>query len=330
MYNIVKYTLKEVRGMNLDSIFDKLKEMDDEVITKSVSFALVKKSDSDNQQNLFYEYKVEADVQKDLYSLVKNYFNDKRIRNRDKSKYDAVIQRKDYKGFYLVAKSDYNHVKKFFNDLKNSNSIGSSKNVNIEKFIAYIITIEYETDKYIYYIGEISALSSLNKTKFIGNITDDKLKKIKQNNLVGFNEKMAMFIHDEEMLINQISIFEKLCNMHIEFDEQATNLLNTISEYDVITNFEKFDKKVKKDKRFSRRLAKLNEHPERVVAFFENIEGVNEVLNSEEFNEKFKGIVLENGKLVYKEELTQQFISLISDSAYESIVGKQKRLDEMI
>ncbi|WP_436942109.1 Kiwa anti-phage protein KwaB-like domain-containing protein [Staphylococcus xylosus] len=316
--------------MDLENLFIKLKAMDDDVITKSVAFSLVKKADNNENENLFYKYRIEADVQKDLYNLVKNYFNDKRVRNRNQNKYDAVIQRRDNKGFYLVNECDYNHVKKFFNALKNTKTIGSSKNIKIEKFIAYIITIEYETDKFIYYLGEISALNSLNKTKFVGNITDDKLKRVDENNLVGFNEKMAMFVCDEEMIINQISIFEKLCNMHIEFDEQASQLLETISEYDLITNFNEFEKRIQKDSKFSRRLAKLNEQPERVVAFFKNINNVNQVLESTEFREKFDGIELVDGKLVYKENLTQQFISLISDSAYESIVGKQKRLDENI
>lgn len=316
--------------MDLENLFIKLKEMDDDVITKSVSFSLVKKADNNENENLFYKYRIEADVQKGLYNLVKNYFNDKRVRNRNQNKYDAVIQRRDNKGYYLVNKFDYNHVKEFFNTLKNTKTIGSSKNIKIEKFIAYIITIEYETDKFIYYLGEISALNSLNKTKFVGNITDDKLKRVDENNLVGFNEKMAMFVYEQEMIINQISIFEKLCNMHIEFDEQASQLLETISEYDVITNFNEFKKRIQKDSKFSRRLAKLNEQPERVVAFFKNINNVNQVLESTEFRGKFDGIELVDGKLVYKENLTQQFISLISDSAYESIVGKQKRLDENI
>lgn len=79
-----------------------------------VAFSLVKKADNNENENLFYKYRIEGDVQKDLYNLAKNHFNDKRVRNRNQNKYDAVIQSRDNKGFYLVNEFDYNHVKEFF------------------------------------------------------------------------------------------------------------------------------------------------------------------------------------------------------------------------
>ncbi|MFW3611029.1 Kiwa anti-phage protein KwaB-like domain-containing protein [Staphylococcus caprae] len=315
--------------MDLESIFDNLKNMKEDEIKKSVRFSLEKKAENDTGKNLFYEFDVEGDVQLELFNLVKNYFNDKRIRDRSTKKYDAVIQRRGETGFYLINKNDYTQVSEFIERINNDTRIKTSKNIDIDEFIAYVIAIEYSTNNYVYYIGEISALSSLNKTKFIGNITDDKLKKINEKNLVGFNQTMAMFIHDNEMLINQIRIFEKLCNMHTEFEKLAKELLDTISSYDVINNFEEFKASVEMDNKFKRRLAKLNETPDRVIAFLENIDNVKDVLDSPDFKDKFEGIKLEDNKLKYEKTKTQQFITLISDSAYESIVGKQKRLDEI-
>ena len=315
-------------GMDLESIFNNLKKMNEDEIKKSVTFSLIKKAENDKEKNLFYEFDIEGDVQLDLFDLVRKYFNDKRIRDRATQKYDAVIQRRGDKGFYLIKKDDYTQVSNFFEAIKNDTRIKTSKDFDIDDFIAYVVTIEYSSNKYVYYIGEISALTSLNKTKFIGNITDKKLKKISEKNLVGFNQTMAMFIHDNEMLINQIRIFEKLCNMHTEFKKIADELLETISSYKVIDNFEEFKNEVEIDDKFSRRLAKLSETPDRVIAFLKNIENAKDVLASPDFKDKFKGIILKENKLVYDKTMTQQFITLISDSAYESIVSKQKRLDE--
>lgn len=164
--------------MDLESIFNDLKKMKEDEIKRSVTFSLIKKAKNDKEKNLFYEFDIEGDVQVDLFELVKKYFNDKRIRDREMQKYDAVIQRRGDKGFYLIEKDDYNHVNNFFEAIKNDTRIKTSKDIDIDDFIAYVVTIEYSLNKYVYYIGEISALTSLNKTKFIGNITDKKLKKL--------------------------------------------------------------------------------------------------------------------------------------------------------
>lgn len=165
-------------GMDLESIFNNLKKMNEDEIKKSVTFSLIKKAENDKEKNLFYEFDIEGDVQLDLFDLVRKYFNDKRIRDRATQKYDAVIQRRGDKGFYLIKKDDYTQVSNFFEAIKNDTRIKTSKDFDIDDFIAYVVTIEYSSNKYVYYIGEISALTSLNKTKFIGNITDKKLKKL--------------------------------------------------------------------------------------------------------------------------------------------------------
>lgn len=84
------------------------------------------------------------------------------------------------------------------------------------------------------------------------------------------------------------------------------------------------------DARIARRLTKMNKDPERVKGFFSNIENVSRVLKDPSFKQQFEGIEFNAGKLQFSSDKRQQFVTLIADAAYESIVGKQKRIDHSL
>lgn len=316
--------------MDINGIYENLRNMNDDTIGKSVKFFLIKESDTDKKTKVVYSVDMESDVQKNLYNIVINFFRDKRKREREQKDYDIVMQHSHFKGYYLLGADKYESVKNFTALLEKREKISSIKGYEITDFFAYAISITINNQEKVYFIGEISALSKLSKTKVLGNLKDNKLKSVKEDNLLGFSSNMGMFIYKEELLINQIRLFEKCCNMSTEFEAKAITFIDSLKELDSIENFDDFQKISDVDAGAVRRLAKLSEYPDRVKKFFDNKDEIKTVLESEEFKEKFEGIKLENGKLLYDENYRHQFITLISDSAYESIVGKEKRIDETL
>ncbi|WP_301406218.1 Kiwa anti-phage protein KwaB-like domain-containing protein, partial [Enterococcus entomosocium] len=150
------------------------------------------------------------------------------------------------------------------------------------------------------------------------------------NDTFGFSKNIAMVIYDDEVLIKHLPIFEKCCQMETEFKKNSAEVLNSIASFKFIDNIEELLHTAEKDTRIARRLTKMNSDPDRVKAFFTNKDRVKLVLKDPEFNDKFKGIEYNGSTLVYDSKLRQQFITLISDASYESIVGGQKRIDNSL
>ncbi|EHT1795060.1 DUF4868 domain-containing protein [Staphylococcus pseudintermedius] len=314
--------------MNLDYIFYKLKDMDDQTRNRSVKFNMIKESDN-SSDILLYNVEVESSVQESLFNVVYEFLNHKKRREKEQKEYDAIMQHNHFKGYYCIENDKYNGVKKFDELLKND-KLESTSGYDINDFFAYCIEICICNTETFYYVGQITALSKLSKTKLIGNITDKKLKRINNDELFGINNNMGFVSFNSEFLINQISIFEKYTQMNSEFVKSAKDFVKVLSEMDVIENIDEMKLQFETDSIIARRLSKLSEYPDRVKNFFDNKEEINKVLESDEFKDKFKGIKYVNGKLLYDNEYRNQFITLISDSAYESIVGKEKRIDETL
>lgn len=49
-------------GMDLESIFNNLKKMNEDEIKKSVTFSLIKKAENDKEKNLFYEFDITTNL----------------------------------------------------------------------------------------------------------------------------------------------------------------------------------------------------------------------------------------------------------------------------
>ncbi|EGO8938097.1 DUF4868 domain-containing protein, partial [Enterococcus faecalis] len=227
-------------------------------------------------------------------------------------------------------KDDYDGIKNFidlFDDVKPADTI---KGIDVEEFIAYSVHVKTPEGLEFIFVGEFSKLSKVSKMKIVGNLKDNKFKKLDTSDTFGFSKNIAMVIYDDEILINHIPLFEKCCQMETEFKKNSAEVLKSIESFNFIDNISDLLDTAEKDTRIARRLTKMNSDPERVKAFFTNKKRVKLVLEDPEFKDKFEGIDYNGETIKYDKKLRQQFVTLISDAAYQSIVGGQKRIDHSL
>ena len=231
--------------------------------------------------------------------------------------------------FFLCDSNKYQGITEFFNLFETATTTSTTAK-NIEDYFAYALKIYIEDKNPLIFIGPFVSLSKISNTKFVGNLKKKELERVDSKDMFGLGSNMAMVLYNNELVINHIPLFERCCHMQTEFNKNGLEVLTNIEKYGVIDGIEELKKVVESDSRIARRLTKMNQDPARVKAFFSNIKDVNDVLNDQKFKKQFEGIVLINDKLKYDDSKRQQFITLIADAAYQSIVGKQKRIDNSI
>jgi hypothetical protein len=291
-------------------------ELDEKKFEGSVEFFLLTEKQKDGVQ--IFTPDVSNDVQRDLLAFFINYFQNAQIRNREQIPYDVVMSRPEKKNFFVCE------------TFEEDKHYSSTEGKNVTNFIAYALKIYLTNDEHVCFVGAFTSLSQIKKTKFVGNLKDKKLTKVESDNMFGLSPTMALLMYNKEVIINNIPIFEKCCELSTEFKKNASDVIDIINEYGVLKGIDEFRATAQDDERIARRLTKMNQDPERVKSFFSNISSVKKVLKDESFKERFEGIEFINGKLEYKADKRQQFVTLIADAAYESIVGRQKRIDHSL
>lgn len=317
-----------MQQLNIENIYQKTIRLDDDILKKSVELFLIKESD-DRKKILLYKPAIEGEIQQELTAFFTNSFQMKNNRVREQEEYDVVMQHQG-NNYLKVEKNKFDGTKRFWESIEEEQYQTTLKGYNTEDFFAYGFKVKLSNNEWFAYVGELSSLSRLSKTKILGNLTDDKLKRIEKKDHIGFNKNMSMILNEDQILIKNVRIFEKCCDMNTEFIKQSKSVINTMEKHDAIKNIDQLKITAKDDPRIARRLTKLNNDPERVSAFFKNVNNVTKVLTDRELSQHFKGIKFDGTQLEYDEKLRQQFITLIADAAYVSIVGEKKRIDKSL
>lgn len=315
--------------MDIDKILEKINNYPETDLEKSIKLFLIKESDSCSDVVL-YTPEVSSSVQLDLLEFFTRYFKrSEKMKKKEQVKYDMVMPR--IQNQYLISKSsDFEGIEKFIKKFEVDTFLKDIKGIEEQDFFAYAIKVTFLDSSYFCYVGEFTSISKVSKMSIVGNLKDNKLTRVSKNDTFGFNKKISLVIFDKEILINDIRLFEKCCNMEKEFIDKSKKVIKEINSYGVINNIDKLEITCQDDPRIARRLTKMNADPERVKAFFTNVNKVNKVLKSKKFANKFKGISYKNGKLEYDDKYRQQFVTLIADAAYKSIVGGQERIDNSL
>ncbi|EGP5272437.1 Kiwa anti-phage protein KwaB-like domain-containing protein [Enterococcus faecium] len=315
--------------MDINALYQSLKETSSELLFGNIKFYLIKERNN-NDGVILCNLEIERDAQEDLLSIFNVFFQNTRTRNREQLEYDVVMDHTGKKSFLTTSINEYTGIKSFIQMFQDDNPADTIKDVSTDKFIAYAVEVTIPNGLNFIFVGEFSKLSKISRMKLVGNLQNNKFRKLDTHDTFGFSKNIAMVVYNDEVLINHITLFEKCCQMETEFKKKSAAVLKEIEGYGFIDNIEELIKTSERDSRIARRLTKMNSDPQRVEAFFTNKHKVREVLTDPEFKDKFEGIEYNGKVLKYDSKLRQQFITLISDAAYKSIVGGQKRIDNSL
>ncbi|MBC1490657.1 Kiwa anti-phage protein KwaB-like domain-containing protein [Listeria booriae] len=307
--------------MDINKVYRDLSELSKEQLNGRVSLYLIRYR---SEEPLVYKPEIQEEVQWELAQIFLDYFKADKTRNKDQEAYDFVVNNNDV--YHLMKKDRYNEILNMCNNFNDGGGITDLSNIVMNQIFAYGVKIRLEKYELMFF-GAFSIISKIKKGKFLGNLNNNELKAIKRDETLGFDGNVKVMYVGDEILTTSTSFFEKLFDLSKLYKGECKNVLDTISTYKVIDNFDELKEHAVNDARIAKRLTKLNADPARVQAFFSNVNRVEKVLKSQALQEKFEGIEYKEDRLVYKGEHKDKFITLIMDAAYTSIVGQQERVD---
>lgn len=248
--------------------------------------------------------------------------------------FDIIANQK--KNMLFVAKDSFPNVNALL-DKMNSNAHTDFKGLLMEDFIAYAGKVTGKVnnkDEKFTFFGKFTSLSKVSNNGFMANLKDGTFKKVKDE-VYGFSQNIDFVEFNKNLqLFGTISLFDRLFNMDEYYRVEAKKLLNDKIITDNIDDSQQLIEDIGNDGMSSKRLAKLSADPGRIKAFVSHMEkNISEVLDSKEITlAKFKGIEYDKktGKLKYETKKKREFISLIADAPYKSIVGEQVRIDKSL
>lgn len=311
--------------MDLNKLFDYSKKIfDNDNVATNVELFLLRKTQ--NKEVILFSMDINNELQKDLLKIFLDNFKRPEKRKYTQSKYDVVTSGKFDKEYYTTSAQDYDGVNNFIK-LFEEEKLDNIKGLNEKDFFAYAVKVLMD-DEWFIFIAPFAKVSKISATKVLGNLKNEKLTKLENENTVGFSSSISMVIQKNQILMtNNLRHFESCCGMHSEFKKRAESILKKITKFNSIEDIDALMKVINSDSVIAKRLTKMDQHYDRVDSFFKNKSEVKKVLEDDAFKDKFKEIKYENGKIKFEKKHRHVFITLISDACYETLVGKTKGID---
>jgi hypothetical protein len=161
------------------------------------------------------------------------------------------------------------------------------------------------------------------KKGFIGHLIEGHFKKLENENLLGTDGIVDVIVYGENIAILQHIAFERIFHISNEFYENAKKVLSNKKFNKKIANFNQLKNDALKNGNYVKRLSKLGDSNVPTL-FIEDLEATKKVVDS--FN---LGLSIKDDKIEYNDE-TQlgNFISLMQDAYYKTLIGNQNGVDE--
>lgn len=204
--------------MDLNKLYNYSKSLiDDGEVATNVDLFLLRKSKDDDI--IVFSMDVDNNLQKDLLKTFVDYFKRSEKRNYPQNDYDVVTSGKFDKEYYKTYTTEYTGVKRFIESFKDG-FIDNIKGLNETSFFAYAVKVHMEKNWFIF-IAPFAKVSKISATKVLGNLKDNRLTRLDNQDTVGFSSSISMIFEEKELLMtNNLRIFEKCCGMKEEFQKE--------------------------------------------------------------------------------------------------------------
>lgn len=255
-------------------------------------------------------------VQKEIINIIKNqvkYYNEQNLK-----RYNIVGVMDDTVEFANV--SDFtNELDKIFNSLKRP---VTDKKINPNTYDFFTYELKNKNGDSIYIFRKINRMKTLKKG-IIGRLAEGCFEKIESSKLLGIDDAIDFIVIDDKIFIFRHISLERVLKLKDQFKDKAEKVLSNTEFTEKIKNFDELKKKALGNGNYVKRLAKLYKN-KGVTAFLDKIDKTRDVIK--QFN---LDIEVSNRMLIYRDE-TQigNFVNLMQDSYYRTLIGNQNGIDE--
>lgn len=199
---------------------------------------------------------------------------------------------------------------------------GVSDDITAEdvNFVIY----EFRTMKGISYFMRRYTKLQIFKKGFLGRLMDDKFEKLDASKLLGIDATVDIIVDGRDILIIQHTAFERIFDLDREFVEAAKEVLSNPKLDEKIEGFKQLKEDLLDNGSYVKRVSKLKNRKNAMV-FLDAPENTKKAIDEFRLNIP----ISPSNKYVYtgKSQLGE-FINLMQDAYYETIIGGEKGTDE--
>ncbi|WP_407366667.1 Kiwa anti-phage protein KwaB-like domain-containing protein [Limosilactobacillus vaginalis] len=259
---------------------------------------------------------INKNVQQEIIDLIEkqiSYYD-----NQNLKQYDIVGSIDDTVEY--ANSNDYiNKLNEIFSSLKQPMVLND---IDPNSFDFFTYEFKSTNGKPIYVFRKINRMKALKKG-ILGEIANGSFTKIKSSKLLGIDNAIDFIVIDDKIFIFHHISLERVLKLNDQFKDKAKDVLSNDEFAEKIKNFDELKKRALENGNYVKRLAKLYKN-DGITAFLEKIDRTKSVID--QFN---LDIEVNKGQLIYRDE-TQigNFVNLMQDSYYKTLIGNQNGIDE--
>lgn len=175
-------------------------------------------------------YQIQADdsVKSEMMLIVQEQYDSSQFQQKEVVEYDPVIEKNDT--HKVIQANEYQSIQTAVENLIKKEKLNQTTNgVDEKQFSDYIIEFEIDNKKYSA-IGSFSTVSKMKKFGWFGNLTDNKLKSLDKDGVVGLNGKIdSLIIGNETILVHGVQGFERVFELSKLFSSEAKKTLSSVN-----------------------------------------------------------------------------------------------------
>lgn len=259
---------------------------------------------------------INKSVQQEIINLIKNQINC--YDNQNLKKYNIVGSNDDTVE-YANADDFINELGKVFSSLKQPTVLN---NIDPNSFDFFTYELKSTNNEPIYVFRKINRMKAL-KRGILGEIANGSFTKIISSKLLGIDNAIDFIVINNNIFIFHHISLERVLKLNDQFKDKAKDVLSNDEFAKKIKNFDELKKRALENGNYVKRLAKLYKN-DGIIMFLDKIDRTRNVIG--QFN---LDIEVNNGQLIYRDE-TQigNFVNLMQDSYYKTLIGDQNGIDE--
>lgn len=259
---------------------------------------------------------INKNVQKEIISLIEkqvSYYDNQNLKQYD------IVGAIDDTVEYANSNDFIDKLNEIFSSLKQPMALN---NIDPNSFDFFIYEFKSTNGKPIYVFRKINRMKAL-KRGILGEIANGSFTKIKSSKLLGIDNAIDFIVIDDKIFIFHHISLERVLKLNDQFKDKAKDVLSNDEFAEKIKNFDELKKRALENGNYVKRLAKLYKN-DGITAFLEKIDRTKSVID--QFN---LDIEVSKGQLIYRDE-TQigNFVNLMQDSYYKTLIGNQNGIDE--
>lgn len=259
---------------------------------------------------------INKNVQKEIISLIEkqvSYYDNQNLKQYD------IVGVIDDTVEYANSNDFIDKLNEIFSSLKQPMALN---NIDPNSFDFFTYEFKSTNGKPIYVFRKINRMKAL-KRGILGEIANGSFTKIKSSKLLGIDNAIDFIVIDDKIFIFHHISLERVLKLNDQFKDKAKDVLSNDEFAEKIKNFDELKKRALENGNYVKRLAKLYKN-DGITAFLEKIDRTKSVID--QFN---LDIEVSKGQLIYRDE-TQigNFVNLMQDSYYKTLIGNQNGIDE--